>query len=81
MSRSRLLLTGAVLAAGGSLLVAVPASAHDHSLRLTTVAAHNTDLDLATVLTITGTASPLQPGPPTADEDPLYLLRPEPAGR
>src|SRR3954466_9762421 len=43
---SRLVLTGAVLAGAGSLLVAVPAAAHDHSLILTTIAAHNTDLDL-----------------------------------
>jgi hypothetical protein len=46
LTRSRLVLAGAVLAGAGSLLIAVPASAHDHSLRLTTVAAHNTDLDL-----------------------------------
>jgi len=46
LSRSRLVLTGAVLAGAGSVLVAVPAAARDHSLRLTTVAVHNTDLDL-----------------------------------
>ena len=39
-------LTAAVLAGAGSLLVAVPAAAHDHPLRLTLVPARNTDLDL-----------------------------------
>src|SRR4051812_32019324 len=41
-------LTAAVLVGAGSLLVAVPAAAGDHPLRLTTIAApdRNTDLDL-----------------------------------
>ncbi|WP_138732051.1 allene oxide cyclase barrel-like domain-containing protein [Modestobacter excelsi] len=41
-------LTTAALAGAGSLLVAVPAAAHDNPLRLTTVAVpdRNTDLDL-----------------------------------
>ena len=52
---SRLVLTGVVLAGAGSVLVAAPAAAHDHSLRLTTVAAHNTDLDLG------------EPGPSAGD--------------
>ncbi|WP_204013148.1 replication-relaxation family protein [Virgisporangium aurantiacum] len=41
-------------------------------------------VDLASVAgSGTGTVGPLNPGPPTPDEDPLYLLRPadEPAGR
>ena len=48
LSRRTVLTTAAVLAGAGSLLVAVPAAAGDHPLRLTTVAVpdRNTDLDL-----------------------------------
>ena len=46
----RTALTAAVLTGAGSLLVAIPAAAGDHTLRLTTVAVpdRNTDLDLGT---------------------------------
>jgi hypothetical protein len=46
----------------------------------TVVGAGSDRVSLADLPVATGTAGTFDPGPPTADQDPLYLLEHEPAG-